>query len=212
MTFDEIVTEVRLWTKRGDIDDKIKSAIREVTLRAHRLDYFWRDRIEAQVGWVAPQAIVDLNVVSVLTRFRAVDYVRYWEPSTKALGNFLDYVNPRDLMDDYNYEKSNRYYMAGDVLKLKFDIPSAGAQIGYFCNPVVYPYTSYASWIADQFPDLIIKGATAAVFNTTGKQEEARALNIQVGFDADPNPNRSAMKGASLVEQLRQFALEESAR
>lgn len=209
MTYAEILAEVKLLSKRGDVDDKIVAAVRMVTLRAHRLDFFWRDRIEAQVSWVAAATLVDINVQTYLPRFRAADYIRYYDPATLVLGNMLDSISPRDILDEYNYEKLDRWYMAGDVMKLKFAYPTFGAQIGYFCSPLVTP-TTYSSWIADQFPDLIIQGALAQVFNWTGKQEEARALNVMVGFDVDPG--RSGTKGASMVEQLKQWALEEQAR
>jgi len=211
MTYAEILAEVILLTKRGDMADKIAAAIRTVTLRAHRLDYFWRDRIESQLQWAADQTIVDINVVTWLPRFRAINYARYWDPATSALGLLLDKIDPRDVLDEYNYEKLNRYYMAGDVLKIKFETPSRGIQVGYYCSPVVHPAASYSSWIADQFPDIIIQGAVAMIFNTMGKQEEARSVNAMVGFDIVPQPN-SAQKGPTLVEQLRAYALEEDAR
>lgn len=210
MTYDEIFDEVKLLSKRGDVDDKIAICIRTVTQRAHRLDYFWRDRIEAQISWTTQATLVDLNVVTYLQRFRAVDYIRYWNPSDGILGNMLEYISPRDVMDQYNYEKLDRYYMAGDLLKLRFEYPTYGVQVGYFFDPVVYPAANYASWIAQDMPDLIIQGALAMLFNMTGKQEEARALNAMVGFEA--NPGNNINKGPTMVEQLRQLALEEQAR
>jgi hypothetical protein len=210
MTFTEILAEVQLLSKRGDIDDKIRAAIRMVTLRAHRLDYFYRDFIEAQLQWPTEQTLIDINVQTYLSRYRAIRYVRYWDPVTFAYGNMLDVVDARDVLDDHNYEKQNRWYMAGDILKVKCQYPTRGLQVGYYCSPVVYPYAQYSSWIATHFPDIIIQGALAQVFNETGKQEEARAINQLVGFEVDPG--RSATRGPTLVEQLRQFALEEIAR
>lgn len=210
MTYAEILAEVRLLSKRGDIDDKIAAAIRTVAQRCHRLDYFWRDRVEAQLSWATQATIVDINVMLWLPRFRAVDYIRYWNPSDGVLGNFLDKIDPRNVMDDFNYEKLNRFYMAGDILKLKFEYPTYGAQIGYYYDPVLYPAAAFSSWIADKFPDIIIKGALAQVYNWTGKQEEARVLNAMVGFETNPGANIN--KGPTMVEQLKQWALEEDAR
>lgn len=212
MTYQELFDEIKLLSKRGDIDDKITAAIRTVTLRAHRLDTFSRDMVEVQLsfGGATAYTIVDVNVLQWLPRYRAVRYMRYWEPSTGYLGKMLTAIDPRDVLDDYNWEKHDRYYLAGDVLKLRFEFPSYGVQIGYYCDPILTPTSQYNSWIADKLPDLIIQGALAQVFNWTGKQEEARVINAMVGFETNPGNNKN--KGPTLVEQLRQYALEDVAR
>ncbi|TXH43990.1 MAG: hypothetical protein E6Q97_33345 [Desulfurellales bacterium] len=210
MNYSEIFDEVKMLSKRQDVDDKIATCIRLAAMRAHRLMYFPRDRVEVQLSWGSQATLVDVNILTWLPRYRAVDYMRYWEPTTGVLGNELTFVDPRDVMDEYNYEKTNRWYQAGDVLKLKFTYPSYGVQIGYYCDPILTPTTAFTSWIADKFPDIIVQGALAYLFNMTGKQEEARALNAMVGFETNPGANIN--KGPTLVEQLKQYALEEQAR
>jgi len=209
MTYAEILAEVKLLSKRGDIDDKIAAAIRVAATRAHRLDYFWRDRVEVQLAWTTDATLVDINIINWLPRYRATDYIRYWDPSTLVLGGMLDQLDPRNVLDDYNYEKVDRYYNAGDVIKLKFQWPTKGVQVAYYADPVLTP-TSFGSWIADKFPDIIIQGALAQVYNWTGKQEEARVVNAMVGFET--NPGNNVNKGPTLVEALKQYALEENAR
>ena len=212
MTYAEILAEIQLLSKRGDIDDKIAACIRTTTLRAHRLDYFWRDRIEVAATWATASNSTDI-AITTLTRFRAIDYVRYYDPDTTPVtrGTMIEEVDPRVLLDDYNYEKTDVWYMAGTNIRLKFLTATRGVEIGYFSSPIVHPAGSYVSWIADQLPDLIIQGSLAMLFNMTGKQEEARAINAMVGFDMVSQPN-SAQKGPTLVEQLRAFALEAQAR
>jgi hypothetical protein len=210
MTYQEIFDEVKLLSKRFDIDDKIAIAIRMATLRLHRTDFYYRDLIEAQVYWTAADTIVDLNVVTWLYNYRSVQYVRYWDPDTLLLGKMLDPIDPRDVLDEYNYERLDRWYNAGDVLKMRFSVPTRGAQIGYFSSPIVHPTTQYNSWIAVDMPDIIIQSALAYLFNMTGKQEEARAINIMVGLEAPPSGR--AQQGPTMLEQLKQFALEGQAR
>lgn len=210
MNYTEIFEEVRETTNRYDIDTKVRAAIRETTLRAHLSDFYFRDRVEAQIQWPTDETLVDVNVLSYLPRFRQINYARYWNPSDGALGNMLKWIDPRDVLDDYNYEKKERYYIAGDVLKLKFIYPTRGVQVGYFCTPIVHPYTTYQSWIAEQFPDIIIRGAVALIYNQTGKQEEAKAINQEVGFEIDPG--RSPTKGLTLLQQLQASNLIEVAR
>ena len=210
MTYDEIFAEVKMLCKRGDVDDKIAAAIRMTALRAHRTDFYWRDRVEAQLQWATQQTLVEINVLTWLPRFRAANYARYWDPINGALGLMLTQIDPRAVLDEYNYEKLDRYYMAGDVLKVRFEYPTRGVQIGYFVSPVVTPGPTFQSWIGVQFPDIIIQGALAYLYNQTGKQEEARMINRMVGFEEDPGRNMA--KGPTLLEQLKQFALEEGAR
>ncbi len=209
MLYSEIFDEVRVACKRGDIDPKITAAIRAMTLYAHRTDFYWRDRMEAQLSFPAPQSIIDINILALLPRFRQVNYLRYWDPATLEIGPKLAPIPPQDVLDEHNYEKLDRYYAAGDILKIKTQWPTRGLQIGYFASPVVHPSSSYTSWIADQFPDLIIQGAIAMVFNQTGKQEEARQINKFVGVvDGYDTKNN----GPTLIQQLKQYALEEEAR
>ena len=210
MTYQELFDEIKLLSKRGDLDDKITAALRMVTLRAHRVDYFHRDLVEAQLYFGGTQqTLVGVNVIQWLPRFRAVNYARYWKPTDTLLGNLLTPIDPRAVLDQYNAEIYDRYYLAGDVLKLRFEYPAYGVQIGYYADPILVP-AQYNSWIAEKLPDLLIQGALAQIFNWTGKQEEARLINALVGFET--NPGNNAAKGPTLVEQLRQFALEDVAR
>ncbi len=208
MTYAELVAEIKLLSKRGDIDDKIAIALRMTTLRAHRSDFFWRDLVEATMDWPDLETAVNIDTSTELTRFRQVNYLRYYDPDTEAYGTMLESVDPRELLDEYNYEKLDRYYMAGSTLRMKFLAATKGAAIGYYQNPDVAAIT-YNSWIKDQLPDLLVQGSLAYLYNLTGQQEEARVLNIMVGFE--PDPQRRAGGGQSLLEQLKASQLLEQA-
>lgn len=208
MTYNEIFDEVKTASKRGDIDAKITAAIRAMTLYAHRTDFYWRDRIEAELSFTTASTLFEIPLLTVLPRFRQVNYLRYWDPITKAEGPMLKVIDPSTVLDEYNHQKTDRYYAAGDILKVKCSYFTTGLQIGYFANPVVSPAILYTSWIADQFPDFIIQGALAMIYNQTGKQEEARMLNKWVGIIDGYDPRN----GPTLLTQLKQYALEEVAR
>jgi hypothetical protein len=207
MTYADLIAEIKLLSKRGDIDDKIAVALRLTTLRAHHLDFFWRDLVEANLTF-AMSNIVTVDVSTSLTRFRQVNYLQYYDPTTGALGTMLDEVDPSAIFDDYNYQKADVWYLAGTNLQVSFLYATAGARIGYFQNPDVAAAT-YNSWIKDELPDLLIQGSLAYIYNMTGKQEEARAINRMVGFEPDP-ANRAP--GMTLCDQLRAIGIRGTGR
>lgn len=198
MTYAELIAEIKLLSKRGDIDDKIAIALRMTTLRAHRSDFFWRDLVEATATFSSAN-VVTIDVATSLTRFRQLSYIQYYDVANSSVGTMLEEVDPSNIFDDYNYQKTDAWYLAGNNLNINFRWPTAAARIGYWQNPDVAVAT-YNSWIKDQLPDILIQGSLAYLFNTMGKQEEARALNRLVGFEPDPS-NR--MPGMTLLDQLK---------
>lgn len=206
-TYTDLLNEVRLLSKRGDIDDKIAVAIRLTTLRCHRLDYFWRDLVEANLIFTTDTQMT-LDTSTQLTRFRQVQYLRYYDPATATLGTFLEEIDPSDQLDEYTYYREDRFYLAGVNIQARFLNATAGARLGYWQNPDVTT-GGYNSWIKDELPDIIVQGALAHIYNTTGKQEEARMLNRICGFEVDP-ANRAP--GMTMVDQLKAIGLRQVGR
>lgn len=198
MTYAELLAEIELLSKRSDIDDKIAIALRMTTLRVHQSDYFWRDLVEATVTFAESQEVT-IDVSTQFTRFRQMDHIRYMDATSGALGSFLEPVAPSDLVDEYNYIREDRYYLAGTNLNMRFMYATAAAKVGYWQNPDVAAAT-YNSWVKDQMPDILIQGSLAYLFNMMGKQEEAKAINRMVGLEVDPT-NR--FPGMTMLEQLK---------
>lgn len=202
MTYAELIAEIKLLSKRGDIDDKIAVALRLTTLRCHRLDFFWRDRAEVDLTFAAANE-VSIDISTEFTRFRQMEYMRYLDNTNGALGSFLTPIEPVNMLDEYNYFKEDVYFLAGTNLNARFLYSTNGARVGYWQSPDVAVAT-YNSWIATELPDILIQGSLAYLFNMMGKQEEARALSIMVGLDPVPN-NR--LPGMTLADQLRAIGL-----
>lgn len=198
MTYADLLAEIKLLSRRGDIDDKIAIALRMTTLRAHRADYFWKDLQEANALFSSAN-VVTIDTSAAFTRFRQLSYVQYYDPISTALGPMLDEIDPAAVLDDYNYFKTNKFYLAGTNLQINFLYVASGARIGYWQNPDVTS-ASYNSWIANDLPDILVQGSLAYIYNMTGKQEEAKAINRMCGFEPDPT-NRAP--GATLMDQLR---------
>lgn len=202
MTYADLIAEIKLLSRRADMDDKIAIALRMTTLRAHRLDYFWKDLVEATLTFPLA-SVVTVDTATTLTRFRQVNYLQYYDSTTGAVGSMLEEVGPSDIIDTYGYQKSDVWYLAGTNLQINFAYASTAARIGYWQNPDVSA-ASYNSWIKDDLPDLLIQGSLAYLYNMTGKQEEARSINRMVGFEVDP-ANRAP--GMTLVDQLRAIGI-----
>ncbi len=202
MTYAELLAEIKLLSKRGDIDDKIAVALRATTLRCHRLDFFWRDRLEANLTFAYSNEM-SVDIAANFTRFRQMEYLRYMDPTNGSLGSFLDPIEPRNMLDDYNYFKEDTYFLAGTSLHARFQYATSGARVGYWSNPDVSAGT-YNSWIKDELPDILVQGSLAMVYNSLGKQEEAKSISRMVGLDPDPS-NR--LPGMTLADQLRAIAL-----
>lgn len=207
MTYAELLAEIVLLSKRGDIADKAAVALRLTTLRAHRSDYYWRDLVEATAVFGSAN-VITIDVSASLTRFRQLSYVQYYDSTTSTAGVILDPVDPSDIFDEYNYQKTDAYYLAGNNLNVNFTYATSAARIGYWQNPDVAVAT-YNSWIADELPDILVQGSLAYLYNMTGKQEEARALNRMVGFEVDP-ANRAP--GMTLLDQLKATNISQTVR
>lgn len=202
MTYAELLAEIKLLSKRGDIDDKIAVALRLTTLRCHRIDYFWRDRAEVDLTFSLGTEVT-VDIATNFTRFRQMEYMRYLDTSNGALGSFLKPVEPSQILDDYNYFTEDAYFLAGTNLNARFLYATSGARVGYWQSPDVAAAT-YNSWIARELPDILIQGSLGYLFNMMGKQEEARAVNRLVGLDPDP-ANR--LPGMTLKDQLLAIGL-----
>lgn len=197
MTYTDLFDEIKLLTNRGDIDLKIAVALRLTTLRVHNAEFWWRDLVEADAAF-ASSNVVAINT-NALTRFRQVCYIQYKDLATGMVGKLLDEIDPTAIFDNDNYMRTDVWYMAGTVINANFEFPTSGARIGYWQNPDVTP-GGYNSWIKDQLPDILVQGSLAYLYNTLGKQEEARSINQMCGLEVDP---KNRYPGLTLMDQLR---------
>lgn len=207
MTYAELLAEIKLLSKRGDIDDKIATALRMTTLRCHRSDLFYRDLQEA-VATFGNTQLVSIDVSVSLTRFRQLAYVQYYDPTSGRVGKMLDEVEPSNVLDEYNYFKTDMFYMAGTNININFCTPVAGAKLGYYQNPDV-TVGGYNSWIAVELPDILVQGSLAYVLNLIGKNDEARMIDSMVGLNPDP---KNKFEGPTLLDQLKAIGIRSSGR
>lgn len=171
MNYSDIIDEVVAWTKRPDLSAKTASAVRTATMFAHRSDNYWRDlNSDILVPISAAEGIILLD--SYLPRFREIASI---EPEDN--GTLFPGLVPRDvddLFDEYSTRRKNWFLGTRQGIRYNTAILTPNLQISYYMDPDTNP-TTYDSWIADIYPDVIIKWATGLMFRTIGNSDESKA-------------------------------------
>lgn len=199
MNFAELQAEVFIITNRPDLVADTQLAIRKATSKLHAIDYFPKDLVEIPLVIPVPSANVQIDTNANFPRMRSIAYLRDSTSltSTSLYNKLFEQINPRALLDDYQMEKTNCWYLGGQVINLKSSTAVSSLLVGYYENPVITPIGAYSSWIAVEQPYAIIEEAAATVFRMTGNAEMARFYEQQ---------------SAQNVMLLRQNYLEETAR
>lgn len=164
MTLAELQAEVISLTARPDLVDQTLRAVRAATQRAHSLDYWRRDLIDVAISFDSTEYLQTVDVYELLPNFRALKYVR--KPSDRL----LEIIEPEDLFNYFNYERTDVCYMAGSELKIRSSAPIELISLGYYSHPVVTS-EGWDSWIAEEFPQIIIVEAAASICRQIGYVE-----------------------------------------
>lgn len=119
--------------------------------------------------------------ISVFSRLRFFQYIRKWQadkydPDTGSLGTFADgdliERAPDSMFDGYGADVDNVFYRNSSTVRVKSSTPLSQLAIGWFQDPIIVPYESLCSWIADDYPSLIAARVKKTVFSDIGKMEE----------------------------------------
>jgi len=181
MTFTEILQEVYNITSRADLVDLTKSAVKAATLKAHQSDFFAKDIYEAQFTFPSAEYIQAFDYFSFMPNYRALKYLREYNVLDGTTGIFFHLITPDELLDEWNRERVNVCYVAGNYINIKALTKFDNMIVSAYLSPTVVE-TNYSSWIADIFPYAIIHEAARVVFGTIAMAAEASA---QKGFVAE---------------------------
>ncbi len=185
MNYQEIYDEVVSLTNRPDLTAEINTAIKSATLRCHQMDFYERDVLEQKLVFIEAEYIKQVDVKSVLSRYRKIKYLRKWDPTgsdpqtlqaTGAAGAFFDIIDPDQVLDSYNITKADVAYVAGSQLNIRSSSAESQFLCGWYASPNISS-SGYSSWIADQVPYAIIYGAASVLFNMIGFQEQSRKFD-----------------------------------
>lgn len=165
------------FTKRPELVALTDQAIRMATLRAHHVDMFPRDRAFAVFTYTPPVSGLFVDITNLYTEaplFRIADFMQSEDVSTSSPTENLEYVDTyKEFWDNDNVLRSSVFTHIGDTLRVRFAAPTGRAALYYFKNPNTQVGT-YASWIADLYPEEVAMWAAAIVWARTGNVEQAR--------------------------------------
>lgn len=176
MNLTELRQEVYTITNRPDLTAETLLAVRQATLALHQTDYWWKDLKETGISFLVPAYTQELSFRPIIPRFRALKYLRKSD-SSGTVGAFFTVIQPEAVLDNYNMDRTDVCYAAGDSIEIKSSTQFQYAVMGYYENPDIST-TGYSSWIATDHPYAIVFEAAEKVFKMIGKSEEFAAYKL----------------------------------
>lgn len=171
MNLAELIAEVYTLTGRPDRVAETLSAVKSATLKAHQCDYFPKDLFESGLAFDTSEYVQNLDYRSILPRWRAVKYFRKYDNVAASPGNFLQLIQPENVLDNYGVQKQDIFYQAGAYIQINSSTQEQYYLFGCYLNPDVTE-SGYDSWVALDHPYCIVFDAAATVFKVVGKDEE----------------------------------------
>lgn len=187
MKLSELISAVYTETNRPDLVGETLSAIQEATNTIHSYQGFYKDITEVLVVFDQPSWYVQQIDTYALPRYRSMSYIRKaaagmyqsaqlgqaWPTGTNTYPptsfDFIERVDLGDMLDAYGYEKTDVWYQAGKQVNIKSSTALAQVLCGFYQNPMVGSTDdTYASWVAEEQPWVIIYRAAATVYAKTG--------------------------------------------
>jgi hypothetical protein len=187
-TFAQLVADVYTTTNRPDLVAETNLAVRKATMKLHTTGWdmetdrpkgvlYWPDRTEK----VVPVTAVDptlytysVPIAAPILRFRGLSYLRQYTPD--VTDRFFNSVDFDRLFDEYQVEKTDVYYMLGQMINIRSSVALIDVLVGFYQYPVV-TQVGYSSWVADQLPDMIVEEACSLIFKMIGKDDEYQKYN-----------------------------------
>lgn len=187
MTLTELINEVYTLTNRPDRVSQTLAAVRSATLKAHHTDYYYKDLYETGITFTTAEYLQQVDVRTLLPRWRALKYLRKYDVSTSTppgtAGLLFEIITPEMVVDSYQINRENVCYMAGDILQVRSNTEIQYALLGCYLNPEIgITDGAFTSWIAIDQPWAIIYEAAGAVFRMIGKNDEWSAFR-QLALD-----------------------------
>lgn len=165
-----LLDELYTITGRPDLVAESKSAIKSATLRAHHSDFYARDMAEQLLTMDEAAYIHSWDYIATASNFRALKYIRKVEDGVPT--DLLEMIPPDLALDSYGVERTNICYIAGRVIEIKCATEVDTFIVGYYVSPIVTD-ANYSSWVADQYPYVILFEAARLIFKMVGFDEQS---------------------------------------
>lgn len=179
MTLTELCAEIYSLTSRPDLVNETKMAVRSATLKAHQLDFFYKDIEETGVSFSSADYLQTLDYKSLFPLYRSLKYIRKAEADGTP-GDFLSVITPTSVLDRYGTAREDICYTAGAVIQIKSSTALQYILFGFYSNPDITE-AGYNSWIATDHPFALIYEAASVIFKTIGQDEKATLYNKLAG-------------------------------
>ena len=170
-SFSSLVADVMSLTNRPDLVNETNLAVKAATLKAHHSDDYIRDFSEYSITFSGADYYQSLDFKNVVPLWRKPRYIRKFNLDTSLPGDFLKYIEPEKVVDEFGASRQDIYYVAGSNIQIRSSNLLQYILVGAYCNPVVVP-ANFNSWIADDYPFAIIYEAAAIIFKTVGYDEQ----------------------------------------
>jgi hypothetical protein len=170
-SFASLVADVMSLTNRPDLVGETNLAVQAATLKAHHQDDWIKDLKEYSIAFSTSDYTQSLDYKEVLPLWRKPRYLRKYDAAGSAVGRFLDYLEPEQVIDGYGADRQDIFYVAGSNIQIKSSSPLQYILLGAYLNPDI-TVSGFNSWIADDHKFAIIYEAAAIIFKTVGYDEQ----------------------------------------
>jgi hypothetical protein len=176
MTLNEIVQEVISITNRPDREDFIRRQVRASITEVHGTAKYPRDRVEEVFVLNEPATLIKLTLPPRLKKFEVLGAVsNNGQPiALSTSNNQYERTDPAGLFDEGFQSKVDIYYVAGAVLNIRSSVCTPNIYAMYSTFPEVAD-NNLETWIMATQESLIIDLALSKVFETFGRDKEARS-------------------------------------
>ena len=180
MNLAQLQQEVYALTNRPDLVPETLSAIKAATLKCHHSDFFYKDLQTAQLTLATADFTNQFDTAALL-RYRAMSYIRKWYPTgvsvqtllpTGKPGSFLTPISTDEVLDSYQRDRNNVYYIAGTTVQLKTHDQLATFLCSWYAHPSI-DIANFQSFIAVEHPYAVVYEAAGAVFKMIGYDEQS---------------------------------------
>jgi len=173
-SFATLLANVYTLTNRPDLVNETTLAVQNATLKCHRSDYYYKDILEVAVACDFALTNQSIQYKTLIPQWRSSKYIRVYDYSIPpgAPSTWLTKIEPENVLDDYNNDKYDVYYIAG----ANINIQTAAAAQYFLIGCYIYPYVDtvrFSSWIADEHPEAIMYEAASIVFKAIGYDEQS---------------------------------------
>jgi len=182
MTLTELTNSVYSITNRSDLVAITDLYVKQSTLRLHHQGFFYKDLFETGIVFPSPDFLQQIDIKSVIPRWRATNYIRKSDING-SLGDFMEDIKVfQNSIDSYNVVRDDVYYISGNLINIRSSSMLQYALYGCYRNPDLTT-AGYDSFIAIDHPYAIINDAASNIFKRIGKDSEAALYRVIVWGD-----------------------------